>query len=426
MATGALDNPVDKNLAHRARQLRLASNILYLPKAGISALNDVPGITSTLKYQGVPIGMLDMKFWASYLRNIVRRFNGNRDEMSTYFLGEAAGIDSFLNAQSARFSISEGGTGGELLTKLNESLFNMNFLNLITAAGQDTYIDLLSMDMGRQIVNLKKGDQAWHSLNDFGFSPQEITDLGKYVGTTADGVQRISSQMVPDPELSRKLREYQIHYMNNAVITPDLGTQATVRMGQQDGTWRGVAARNVMQYMSFPLATSNIHFKRYINGYDGTHDFNSRTRMMGHMSGWIGGAMVMGYVSMVLKDLAAGREPMLIHNMTAAGMGRVYNSSGVGGVLDPLLGGLIEREVPIAPLVTLPLEIFGADSGAQALHRARPLYGSAYPLIGPTISMIMGTALGDALPLYYEQKKGEDFFERRYNQSKFLKAAQNY
>jgi len=426
MATGALDNPVDKNLSNHARQLRLASNILYLPKAGISALNDVPGITSTLKYQGVPIGMLDMKFWASYMRNIARRFNGNRDEMSRYYLGEAAGMDSFLNAQSARFSISEGGTGGELLTKLNESLFNMNFLNLITSAGQDTYIDLLSMDMGRQIVNLKKGDQAWHSLNDFGFSPQEIADLGKYVTKTADGVERISSQLVPDPELSRKLREYQIHYMNSAVITPDLGTQATVRMGQQDGTWRGVAARNVMQYMSFPLATSNIHFKRYINGYDGSSDFNTRTRMMGHMSGWIGGAMVMGYVSMVMKDLAAGREPMFLHNMTAAGIGRVYNSSGVGGVLDPLLGGLVEREVPIAPLVTLPFEVLGADSGAQALHRARPIYGSAYPFIGPTISMMMGTALGDALPLYYEQKKGDDFFERKYNQGKFLKAAQNY
>jgi hypothetical protein len=426
MATGALDNPVDKDLAHRARQVREVSNILYLPKAGISALNDVPGITSTLKYQGVNIGMLDMRFWASYIKNIARRFNGNRDEMSHYFLSEAAGMDSFLNAQSARFSVSEGSTGGDLISKLNEALFNMNFLNLITAAGQDTYIDLLSMDMGRQIAGLKKGDQAWHSLNDFGFSPQEIADLGKYVGKTADGVERISSSMVPDPELSRKLREYQIFYMNNAVITPDLGTQATVRMGQQDGTWRGVAARNTLQYMSFPMATSNIHFKRYIHGYNESQGFNTRTRMMGHMSGWIGGAMAMGYVSMVLKDLAAGREPMLLHNMTAAGIGRVYNSSGVGGVLDPLLGGIIEREVPVAPLVTLPLEIFGADSGAQALHRARPLYGSAYPILGPVISMMMGTALGDALPLYYEQKKGEDFFERKYNQGKFVKAWQNY
>jgi len=117
---------------------------------------------------------------------------------------------------------------------------------------------------------------------------------------------------------------------------------------------------------------------------------------------------------------------MFLHNMTAAGIGRVYNSSGVGGVLDPLLGGLVEREVPIAPLVTLPFEVLGADSGAQALHRARPIYGSAYPFIGPTISMMMGTALGDALPLYYEQKKGDDFLERKYNQGKFLKAAQNY
>jgi hypothetical protein len=426
MATGALDNPVDKDLAHRARQIRQVSNILYLPKAGISALNDVPGITSTLKYQGVNIGMLDMRFWSSYLSNVARRFNGNRDEMSRYFLSEAAGMDSFLNAQSARFSISEGGTPGELITKANESLFNMNFLNLITAAGQDTYIDLLSMDMGSQIKGLKKGDPAWHSLNDFGFSEQEIADLGKYVGQTADGVSRISSSMVPDPELSRKLREYQIHYMNNAVITPDLGTQAQVRMGQQDGTWRGVAARNVMQYMSFPLATSNIHFKRYINGYDGSHGFNSRSRMMGHMSGWIGGAMAMGYISMVLKDLASGREPMFLHNMTAAGIGRVYNSSGVGGIIDPLLGGIVDREVPAAPILTLPLEIFGAQSGAQALHRARPLYGSAYPVIGPVISMLMGTALGDALPLYYEQKKGDEFFERKYNQEKFIKAAQNY
>jgi hypothetical protein len=307
----------------------------------------------------------------------------------------------------------------------NFRLFNMNYLNHITQAGQEAYMDLFTQNLARQARGLKQGDQLWKSLNDFGFTADEIADLPKYMETVY-GVDRIAASTISDPKLARKMHEYQIQYMNMAVITPDAGTQASIRFGTQDGTWLGVATRQAMQYMSFPAAISNIHYKRYINGYDSSSDFNTRTRMMMDMSSWMGGALGMGYIATVMKDLSMGREPMFLHNMTTAGMGRIYGASGIGGIADVVFDSVIDRDLPVAPLIDLAADIGTSESLPQAMHRGRAFYGGNIPGVAPAMSMILGTGFGDIIPLHIEQAKGDDFFERKYNQRRFIKALPNY
>lgn len=426
--TGALDNPVDKNLSEKGRMFRQLSNILFLPQAGISALNDIPAITATLKYQGVNLGEMELSFWDSYRKGNLRNFRGDDEAMRQYFQAQGAGMDAFLNSASQRFSLSSHnyGSTGDLLTAGNEAMFNLNYLNGITAAGQEAYMDMLTVAMARQATSAKGFEpQLRQNLKDFGFTDGEIDGLGAHASVAPDGELRLGSSDIENPDLSRKLREYQIHYMNNAVLIPDAGTNAALRMGTQDGTWLGVGARSISQYMSYPMATTNMHMRRFLNGYDGTYEWNSRSRMMIHMSSWMGSAIGMAYVSSVLKDLGKGREPMHLNNMTAASWGNLVNQSGILGIIDPLLG-TAEGNIPVAPLVKMPFKLAGADSPADLVAKASPFYGGNIPAVGAFIKAGVGTAFGDFLPVYMELNQGYDFVERKYDKGQWLKPLQSY
>lgn len=394
--TGALDNPANKDLARYSKNFRKVSNLAFLPMSGVSAITDIPMIALTLQQSGV-LKMDDMgPFLDAYAKAHARRFGG--DEPTRQVLESmGAGVDAALNSASSRVALADS-SDPDILGKLNDGMFVINYLNGMTTAGQEAFMDVMTRSLADQITAQEMDPLTIRMLEDFGFTAKDMKELVNSVVTGDDGVARVGPSTIKDPEVARKTRETLLQLMNEAVMFPDAGTQALVRGGLQAGTVAGEIARDVFQYSSFPLAMTRIITRKFMTNYQGTSPWTTHQTGRVQMIAFVGSMLALGYMSTIIKDLLRGREPMHLGNMSGKGWGRVVSASGVGGILEPMLSlGSGEVRGAVAPL---PATLFSAvmkETGAQKVDALRPLYGSAYPVIGPAIGKTVGWAFGESV-----------------------------
>lgn len=394
--TGALDNPANKDLARHSKNFRKVSNLAFLPMSGVSAITDIPMIALTLQQSGV-LKMDDMgPFLDAYAKAHARRFGG--DEPTRQVLESmGAGIDASLNSASSRVALADS-SDPDILGKLNDGMFVINYLNGMTTAGQEAFMDVMTRSLADQITAQEMDPLTIRMLEDFGFTAKDMKELVNSVVTGDDGVARVGPSTIKDPEVARKTRETLLQLMNEAVMFPDAGTQALVRGGLQAGTVAGEIARDVFQYSSFPLAMTRIITRKFMTNYQGTSPWTTHQTGRVQMIAFVGSMLALGYMSTIIKDLLRGREPMHLGNMSGKGWGRVVSASGVGGILEPMLSlGSGEVRGAVAPL---PATLFSAlmkETGAQKVDALRPLYGSAYPVIGPALGKTVGWAFGESV-----------------------------
>lgn len=381
--TGELDNPADADLAAWGQMFRIYSNLTFLWKAGISAMVDIASITSTLKYNGIDIGVTDRAFWSTMYSSFQRQRLGQNDQATMFLRSTGAGIDALINATSRRFT-GEHPTQGAL-AHWNDLEFNLNGLNLITTIGQETTMDFISRGLADGAIDPSV-------LARFGMDDADIKFM-RGEASKVDGLDgnRISPAMIEgkNPELAMKMRHYLDHAMREAVIEPDAGTLTFTRLGFEAGTYHGEMARSGLQYLSFPMALTRKTYSRFLHGYG--HEniaqllMDPKSRSWMHTASFLASSLAMSFIATNIKDILALREPSAFHALDQDNLMRVVKGSGVAGIL----------EFGLAPL---PQNIY--DVGRYTLD------GDLWDKPAKVLNKVFETTPGATMPIYSEASRG--------------------
>ncbi len=380
--TGVLDNPADVQLSTIFKKVRSVSNLAYLAGSGLSTLSDVPLSLATLSFLGMD-GRGFTGFVESYKAALATHFKGDNKKMQAWYRAQGAGFDLVMRTYASRV-VTEDGKGIGWIDAGNNALFEINGLNRFTAAHQQIFIDFLSAGLAKQLRAGKINDLTMARMTEFGFTPDEVMSLAKYVEKTPDGVYRIGPSTIGDnTPLQRKLSGFYSQYMKEAVIEPDAGAQAISRLGLQAGTFAGETARVAFQYSSFMLGMSRVVYRRFMNGYTG--DKKQQALRNSHLIAYLGTALAFAYITTVFKDLSRLKEPISPLDMSENDMLRLLSQSGVLGVLElPLNAQRFGADAAFAPLVGTGKDVLSGDI-KQAVD---PFLGTNYPLIGPLMKKV--------------------------------------
>ena len=349
--TGILDNPVDVDIHAITKNVKQASDILFLSGAGISSLTDIPNAISTLEMLGVSFKEQNANFWDAYEAGLQRRFDRDPDQMKRYYMGLGAGFDVLNNAVVRRLTDTRTG-GGSLLDKLHNLAFKVNGVNASTTIMQEMFVDILTQAM----PGLRNNSDLTRALQEFGFNKTEINQLATKSTTTTDGVSRLDFYAL-NPKTLQKFRRFVNKYMRQGVMNPDIGTRVQTRLGLRSGTKLGAMVEVATQYQSFMLGMTKTIYRRFANGLNGNTGNRAMMHKTSHLLGFLAGALAFGYMATVLKDLAQGKQPIVFANMTNFQFMRVLRQSGILGILETPIN--MAQFGPLEALAPLPDTLLG-------------------------------------------------------------------
>ncbi len=383
--TGRLDTPVDANLSSIFRNVRQVQNVAMLGGAGFSSLSDIPLVWSTLQYLGVGSEGLPAYF-SRYQQAVSAQFKGDNKKMAQWFRQQGAAFDLITRNMAQRVITDEAGASGKI-NSANDFMFEVNFLNRLTASHQQLFMDMLTAGLAEQLRAKKMNPLTQERLKEFGFTDKEIVQLAKYVEKTPDGVYRIGPYNIKNAKLQKKLSGFMNQYMREGVIEPDVGAQAISRLGLQAGTISGESARLALQYSSFMVAMGRVIYRRFLYGYNG--DNKTSAFRNAHMFAYFGMALAAAYLSTVLKDLSRFKTPMNPVDMTEQEWMRIIRQSGLLAYYEPFFNAAqFGTDAAFGPAVGTATDIASLDLG----DAIKPYTGQHLPVLGPIIKQTAHTA----------------------------------
>lgn len=115
-------------------------------------------------------------------------------------------------------------------------------------------------------------------------------------------------------EIEGNLRNYFVDQTTTLALDPDVKTRAIVTQATRPGTWTGELMRFAMQFKSFTASYMQRVLGRelYGKGYEGDSILGALKHGNGEFAGLaqlIATSTLLGYGSMVLKDMAKGKTP---------------------------------------------------------------------------------------------------------------------
>jgi hypothetical protein len=413
--TGLSSNPKSIPLATFGKNVQKASHVLFLGLSGPTTLLDIPQIAGTLQYQGLRVHE-NSKMFADAAKNAYNRIYVNDQQgMSAWFATHGAAFNAIMNVFTKRLGDDIAGkrnifdTGADIAFKFNQML-------PMTNAHEQIAIDVLTQALA---MSVKAGDFKSSYLtylkDNYGFTDADFRSMQRGVITTADGVERVSWDSVKSKKLSDKILAYQLQSMKEAVIRPDMGTNAQMTFGTRRGTPEGELVATATQYMNFPLQLTKVMYRRFKNGRYG-EGLDSRTA---YILGWYASMLSMSYVVTVIKDILKGKEPISLLDMSAFDMGRVVRQSGI--LPFPVQMGLDVKDFGpsalVAPVPGAVTDLVAGDRGGAV----RDLTGEHIPgvglihqyLLNPHGKSNVGVAMGEGV-MELETAIMEDWEDNNY------------
>ena len=401
--TGKLDNPADLDVAQFGKTTRQISHILFLWQSSISAVTDIPMAIHTVSQLGGTAPTATMV--SAFGRALRRRFQGDEPNMSSYLTQHGANFDAMMSAGARHMGLPDSKTAGSVISRMSEATFALNGLNAWTGIMQEAFIDVMTRDMASYLKAGKIDPSLRLSLEAAGVTEAEFLALGDFVENVA-GVDRlnINNEKV-SVETKRKLMAFLAKYRDEAIMMPDASTAGMIRAGTQSGTVKGEIMRTMFQYQSFPLAMNRIAARKFLVNPEGGRPWTTDQVTFSNTIGFIGGMLAMSYVATVLKDLANGREPMHMGNMTGESWVRLVNQSGMGGMLQSLMEiGSGNPKAVIAPIPSTALKVAGSDSIGEAIYQSRNIWSvGSMPIVAPVIQKAVAAVFDDAVGLHFDQ-----------------------
>jgi hypothetical protein len=329
--TGSNDLPSNYGLAKVANTIRAMTTLSKMGGTILSAVTDKGFFQTEMAFQGI-----------SQLQAMGKQltlFAGHSKQEKQMLRMMGVGLDGLIGNTVSRYTMhtSVAGVGH----RLQQKLFDINFLNWWTDAHKGAAAELMAAHMGEHasIPFEKLPDNFGHILSLYNISRFEWDALRSTAWTpegaehrviTADKVADIPNSTIDEilrsedravssanrsrkrDELETKVRTYISDRVDMAVPTPGAKERKYLTMNTQAGTPLGEAVRMLTLFRSFPLTVIDKVLARdvYGGGADSigqwlVHDHKGKFRIMQTVAM----ATMLGYLSGVIRDALKGRTP---------------------------------------------------------------------------------------------------------------------
>lgn len=316
---------------------RMLQNMAKLGMATISSFSDIATkahFINTRTERGI------FGSYAEAFSDIFRGYNSDEQKELAYLL--SVGVESFLGDVHARFGANDSGPGA--IAKAHQMFFRINGMNWWNNAQKVGLARMMSADLARYAGKSfnEIGDRTRLNLERYGITEADwnvmrsmdmkavdgrdyITPSG--IETVADSVveaaalakinatrqrplRKATATMIQKyrDDLSTKISTYLTDSADTAIPTPGAKERAFMNQGTARGTIAGEALRAIGQLKGFPITM-------VMKGMSGQYQV-SKQLGGGTKSGIYGlaqmmvGTTMMGYLSLTLKDILKGKEPL--------------------------------------------------------------------------------------------------------------------
>ena len=277
------------------RDLQVASK---LGGAILSSVTDIATTLVTSIYNKVPaykvfarqISLMNPanekdRIFAARMGLIMDGWSGRAHSANRFSDTYGTGLSAKIAEVVLRFS------GLEAWTSAGRKAFGMEFAGMLSDNFSKTFGEL---DKGMQGVfkNYGINEADWNK-----FRVTEVLDLkgSKFADLTKDESFKFYSMILSETDY--------------AVPTPDARVRAIATAGTERGTSWGQVARSAMMIKSFPITIATTHL------YRGATQSTAGGRMS-YLGGFALSTTLMGAVAIQLKDIAAGRNPRPMNDIS--------------------------------------------------------------------------------------------------------------
>lgn len=292
--------------ARRMANVRAWETMAKLGGMVLSQLNDLAIYGSGVSYQGRGFlsGMaeaaagLGRNLKATETRELAAMLGVTFDNMA----GEISRVGSFAEAGGMNKAM-------QLFMKLNLSQWWSDKMRASAALGMSHH---MALQAGKAFDAL--GPEYQRVLSLYGITATEWDHIRSSAAKNVDGLAYIVPENVADADSQTKLRTYLVDQTSFLQLEPDAKTRAIILQGTRPGTWTGEGMRFLTQFKSFTGAYMQKIMGRELlgRGYQGDSLVKALFAGNGEMQGLaqlIAMSTLMGYGSMVMKDLAKGKTP---------------------------------------------------------------------------------------------------------------------
>ena len=329
--TGRSDIPVNYTLAKSMSVVRTVEVLSKMGSTLLSAFSDKAFMNHEAAYQGIS----RLQRWGAQLSGMFSR----SDERTRFLRLAGVAMDGIIGNTISRYTAYSGVSGA--LHRLQQKLFDVNFMNWWTDANKATMAELMSAHLGehssqrfeelpdelRRVLSLYNISRtSWDAIRSTAWTPEGHDTLR----ISPDQLSRISDdhvrsilkerelndnsinrQRVMD-ELDTSLRTYFTDRVDYAIPTPGASERRITTLGTRPGTPVGEAVRMVMMFKSFPISIISKIMGREI--YGAGSDSIGQWVLNNHRGKFntatlIAMTMVAGYMSGAIKDILKGRTP---------------------------------------------------------------------------------------------------------------------
>lgn len=321
---GKLSSPTHPTLARISAGIRAWQTMARLGGVVLTSITDVGGFNAEARYQGLRNPFAG---YAHALNALRKRLTDNQWTEFSSLLG--AGIEGTIGAIHARFDSAEPLGAG--MAKLQQTFFRLSGLTYWTdslksgAALMTSHHLALHSHLNFQSLPHK----IQRLLNQYGISPTEWDLLRTHSTTGPDGRSYLlPADLLDNPTLSHpaiKLQALISDRTDFAVLSAgprEYFSLLNALNGVENDAW-GQAVRFLTQFKTFSVATVTKTLSRDFSGS------SSSSEAAISISTFLAQTIVLGYLSMTIKDLIRGKEPrdptdpktLLAAFMQAGGLG---------------------------------------------------------------------------------------------------------
>ncbi|MGF6230713.1 hypothetical protein QFZ27_004668 [Inquilinus ginsengisoli] len=324
--SGKANVPGNPTFAHWAQGVRNLQSLSRLGGMTLSALPDIAVRASVLRHNGV--GLLEGI--ADSVTSLARgRGKGELREIADTL---GVGIDGVLGNIASRISAADGppGAAASMLGKLMK-------VNL-AEFWQDSMSTGVGLMLSRNLA--RRAGDAFDSLprllqvnlQRYGIDAAQWDAIRASGVRTVDGQAFLTGEGIADAEMRGRLQTYFVDQAREAMTMPGARERAWTTQFGAPGTLAGEGARFFMQFKQYPMTYLRRHWGRELKR-DGIDGFG--------IAFMIATTTVLGYASMVAKDLAKGREPR--DTADPKTWGAAFVQGGGAGIMGDFLFGQYNR-----------------------------------------------------------------------------------
>jgi len=349
---------------------RMLNNMALLGQAVISSFSDLATKAHFINTR------TDRGIFGSYAEafsDIFRGFNSDEQKELAYLL--SVGVESFLGDVHARFGANDSGPG--LMAKAHQMYFRANGMAWWNNAQKVGLARMMSADLARYRgkafsdidtrtrLNLERygiSDAEWEVMRSMEMkaadgrdymtpsavetvadSVVEAAALAKINATRKRPLKKATATMIQKyrDDLSTKISTYLTDSADTAIPTPGAKERAFMNQGTARGTVAGEALRAIGQLKGFPIT---MVMKGMVGQYQVSKQLGGGTKSgIYGLAQMMVGTTMMGYLSLTLKDIIKGKEPLeafsVEEGLNAEVLTKAFVQGGGAGIYGDFLFG---------------------------------------------------------------------------------------